>query len=174
MLRAGQSGVSCPGVQLKVLLQLLKTMVCVFASPKCKNRMSCNTPYSFYRLTLSHSNMLKLWLIVLQLDANAPVQTLHLHTFLKMTTVSPRREDIQSWNTSPNTPQENSCPTRCNEDVLQQAKILRCRHRVNGKRDALHVVDRDYTGDVSRSVAKKSTFNVQTFTFTILPLQLQL
>ena len=78
MLRAGQSGVSCPRVQLKVLLQLLKTMVCVCASPNCKNRMSRNNPYSFHRLHLSDSNMLKLWLIVLQLDANTPVQTLRL------------------------------------------------------------------------------------------------
>ncbi|XP_033493772.2 uncharacterized protein LOC117264070 isoform X3 [Epinephelus lanceolatus] len=53
-------------------------MVRVCAYPNCKNRMSHNTPYSFHRLPLSDGKMLKLWLVVLQMDANTPVQTLRL------------------------------------------------------------------------------------------------
>merc|ERR1712035_267987 len=34
----------------------------------------------------------------------------------------------------------------------------------------LYVVDRHYTGNLSRTVAKKSTFNAQTFTRCICPL----
>ena len=75
---AAQSGAAYPGGQLEVLLHRLITMVRVCAYPKCKNRMSHNTPYSFHRLPLSNGEMLKLWLIVLQMDANTPVQTLRL------------------------------------------------------------------------------------------------
>ena len=67
-----------------------------------------------------------MWLIVLQLDANTPVQTLRCaaHTFPKMTTANPRREDIKSRNTSSSRKplsyllqqrhhSTNKCPVRC-------------------------------------------------------------
>merc|ERR1712035_88987 len=84
----------CHGVQLKVLLYRLKTMVRVCAYPNCKSRMSRNTPYSFYRLPLSEGKMLKLWLTVLQLDANSCPDTAPCaaDTFPKMTTASSRRD----------------------------------------------------------------------------------
>ncbi|XP_045919646.1 uncharacterized protein LOC123979657 isoform X7 [Micropterus dolomieu] len=48
------------------------------AFPNCANKMSRNTKHSFHRLPLSDMETLKLWLGVLQMDANTPVQTLRL------------------------------------------------------------------------------------------------
>merc|ERR1712035_200857 len=44
-----------------------------------------------------------------------------------------------------------------------------CTKEVKGKGDALNAIDRDYAGDLSRTVAKKNTFNAQTFTRYICP-----
>lgn len=52
------------------------TMVRSCAFPSCVNKMSRNTPLSFHRLPLSDGHTLRLWLAVLQMDANTPVQTL--------------------------------------------------------------------------------------------------
>ena len=101
--RAAQSGAAYPGRQLEVLQHRLITKVHVCAYPNCKNRMSHNSPYSFYRLSFSNGEMLKLWLIVLQMDANTPVRR---HCALQtigsavLTSPSRRREEIQSRNTS--------------------------------------------------------------------------
>lgn len=53
-------------------------MVRVCAFPNCANKMSNNTPRSFHRLPLFNRETLKLWLLVLQMDANTPVQKLRL------------------------------------------------------------------------------------------------
>ena len=114
----------CHGVQLKVLMRRLKTMVRVCVYPNCKNRMWSNTLYSFYRLPLSDGEMLKLWLIVLQLDANTPVQTLRrVQCTLFLRWLLPVQEEKTS---NPETllPQENRCPTCCNKDILQQTNAL--------------------------------------------------
>ncbi|XP_042287440.1 uncharacterized protein LOC122978844 isoform X1 [Thunnus albacares] len=53
-------------------------MVRVCAFPNCTNKMSPNTSRSFHRLPLLDRDTLKLWLVVLQMDANTPVHTLRL------------------------------------------------------------------------------------------------
>ncbi|XP_062291623.1 uncharacterized protein LOC133996078 [Scomber scombrus] len=53
-------------------------MVRVCAFPNCANKMSPNTSRSFHRLPLLDRDTLKLWLVVLQIDANIPVNTLRL------------------------------------------------------------------------------------------------
>uniref|UniRef100_UPI003AAC206B uncharacterized protein isoform X1 n=1 Tax=Centroberyx gerrardi TaxID=166262 RepID=UPI003AAC206B len=51
-------------------------MVRVCAFPNCANKMSRNTSRSFHRLPLLDRDTRKLWLVVLQMDANTPVHTL--------------------------------------------------------------------------------------------------
>lgn len=68
--------VCCVGEQEAVLL--IKTMVRCCAVPNCANKMSNNTPRSFHRLPFHNRETLKLWLLVLQMDANTPVQKLRL------------------------------------------------------------------------------------------------
>ncbi len=53
-------------------------MVRVCAFPNCDSKMSRHTPRSFHRLPLSNRGRLRLWLAVLQMDTNTPVQTLRL------------------------------------------------------------------------------------------------
>ena len=53
-------------------------MVRVCAFPNCTNKMSPNTSRSFHRLPLLDRDTLKLWLVVLQMDANTPVHALRL------------------------------------------------------------------------------------------------
>ncbi|XP_074468770.1 zinc finger MYM-type protein 4-like isoform X2 [Sebastes fasciatus] len=53
-------------------------MVRVCAFPNCGNKMSSHTSRSFHRLPLLDKDRRKLWLDVLQMDPNTPVQTLRL------------------------------------------------------------------------------------------------
>lgn len=49
---------------------------CVF--PNCTNKMSKNSARSFHRLPLLDEDVLKSWLVVLQMDPNTPVHKLRL------------------------------------------------------------------------------------------------
>lgn len=50
--------------------------VCIF--PKCSNKMTSWTKHSFHRLPLGNTELLKLWLIVLQMDPNTDTEELKL------------------------------------------------------------------------------------------------
>ncbi|GLD48838.1 uncharacterized protein AKAME5_000273700 [Lates japonicus] len=50
--------------------------ICVF--PNCSSKMTRWTPRSFHRLPLRNRDLLKLWLVALQIDVNTPVRTLRL------------------------------------------------------------------------------------------------
>lgn len=51
-------------------------MVRVCAFPNCSNRMKRYLCLSFHRLPLRNREILKLWLVALQLDVQTPLQTI--------------------------------------------------------------------------------------------------
>lgn len=80
-LHSTPGGVGCVGVQrawLQFILKNQTAMVRVCAFPNCGNKMSSHTSRSFHRLPLLDKDRRKLWLDVLQMDPNTPVQTLRL------------------------------------------------------------------------------------------------